>query len=147
MGVYRKVPSIPIETQPHVLVECPCIRPLWTMVENKLYNLCNHRLNIKISHEMLYQGLFPKDSEHRKLALLCIYTAAHTIWSIRNKIKKESQSFTHVSLINNFIRRFDARLRADFHRMPFSAFSEFWQKTHAFVSNQTTENLLIVNHW
>ena len=124
------------ESQIHLMIECAYAKKAWLFVEEILRGLCNHRL--KITYDMLARGKIP-NVQQRDSVLIIIYTAAHSIWTIRNLVFKEGDSYDDQSILRLLKKKLSLRIRADHARKDFEAFLKMWGFETIIDKNHTNE--------
>ena len=87
---------------------------------------------------MLARGKIP-NIQQRDSVLIIIYTAAHSIWTIRNLVFKEGDSYDDQSILRLLKKKFSLRIRADHARKDFEAFLKMWGFETIIDKNHTDE--------
>ena len=73
------------ETLCHLLIDCVCIKPLWSCIENVLFNITNH--NIELSNDVIILGV-KYDMKHIEfLYNFFILNTKWIIWKNRNSVR------------------------------------------------------------
>ena len=114
------------ETISHLFFQCPVVVALWGFLEDIFFNLCNHRL--KPSYMVVAFGILPfqANATVSSVIRLLVGMAKYCIWTLRCKMVFQNQSFTHLDLIEFFIRTLKYRVLADAHRFNHAKFKKFW---------------------
>ena len=113
------------ETLGHALLACEQHTNTWGFIEDKLFDICNHRL--RVNEEVLFRGGFPSTMERRKLGLFLLYSTAACIWKVRNEAQKENKTGNVAVRVANSLR-YEIMLQAEVDRehLSHTDFESLW---------------------
>ena len=78
--------TIDNENIPHLLYECPIIKPIWTKIEQLMYNLTGENVNINVQ-SILFSSMRTQQKCSNIFFNFLVYAAKWRIWKHRNNIK------------------------------------------------------------
>ena len=134
------------ETVGHALLHCQRHSKIWFFLENKFFQLCNHRL--KITEDILFRGGLTEVEGlgNRDALLLVINTVASCIWKTRNEFVKEGKQNNLNRRTANAIRtEIKLQVAADKKRLPQEYFESRWVPWVCHLSG--INQLLMFSDW
>ena len=121
-------PSCPgvVESSIHVFCRCPVTSRLWSVVQDLLFGLCNHRL--KPDKQMVCFNIFPTVLAKQDIfiAKQVVGLAKFAIWKMRNSRIFERRRANEHDLLNLFLCLLKSRVLADNHRWADQKFRKHW---------------------
>ena len=129
--VYRD-PSCPccrsyVETLDHLFFKCPIVSDVWSVVQDFMYGLCNHRL--KICRALVIYNLYPPVLNKRDLfiAKQVVGYAKRAIYHMRMQLCNSMvRPYNGQELLFFFLALLKSRVRADNYRLPDNKFRKLW---------------------
>jgi hypothetical protein len=113
----------------HIFKECTIPTQIWPFVKELFFNLCNHRLKLKINALLWCE--IPKEHAKKKDRNKYLYIttlAMHTIWKMRCDCDMNGTPFCIKKAKNVIIKDFKERLQVDFYRFGHDKFIDLWGK-------------------
>ena len=122
-----------VETLTHLFFQCPMVVGLWTYVAHLYWQLTG--LHISITQEHVLFNVFTPwvSSYHNDMFVLLVNLMKFCIWTKRNLCKFELHKVTKLSIKFLFMNLISLRIKADFARLDFSEFSNYWGTDNAIV--------------
>ena len=122
-----------VETLTHLSFQCPMVVGLWTYVAHLYWQLTG--LHISITQEHVLFNVFTPwvSSYHNDMFVLLVNLMKFCIWTKRNLCKFELHKVTKLSIKFIFMNLISLRIKADFARLDFSEFSNYWGTDNAIV--------------
>ena len=114
------------ETYFHLFNTCTVTAPLWTIIEDIFFNLCNHRLKPEIN--LVLYGIIPNyiPSKFKSLAYLLTGMLKHCIWVKRCEVVFQRKTFFSEDIKLFFLAFLKRRVLCDNVRFTKTKFEKTW---------------------